>query len=252
MIHIAGLILKIIGIVLLVLLLFLLFCIIIFFSIPARYHGSIQVQEETSVDLVMNGPLFFYRLRVGFRNGNLKYKFRVLGIPVLKNKKAKKAKKKTRKRQKEEKPKGFFGKIKYTFHKFCVKIKKVWKNSKELKALLEKDVTKEALQDLKKETGIFLKLFLPKKLKGYVEFGTGDPASTGQILGMISVFYFGLFPDVALYPFFEEKRFVTELFVKGSLSLRKMLGCLIRLYGNRKIKYVYKKISSLGGNKDVK
>ena len=117
---------------------------------------------------------------------------------------------------------------------------------------MEKDVTGEALKDLKREMGIFLKLFRPKKLRGYVEFGTGDPAVTGQILGMLSVFYFGLFPDVVLYPFFNEKKFSAELSVKGSLSFRKMLGCLMRLYGNRKIKYVYKKISNLGGNKHVK
>lgn len=253
MIHIAGLILKIIGIVLLVLLALFLFCIITFLCIPARYHGSLCVQEETSAGLVINGPLFFYRLRVEFKNWQFRYKFRVFGIPVLKNKKSEKTKKKTRKRKKKEvKPKGIFGKIKYTFHKFCVKIKKVWNNSKELAALLEKDVTREALGDLKRETGTFLKLFRPKKLRGYVEFGTGDPAVTGQILGMISIFYFGLFPDVTLYPLFDERKFAAQLSVKGSLNFRKMLGCIIRLYGNRKIKYVYKKISNLGGNKHVK
>ena len=252
MIHIAGLILKIIGIVLLVLLLLFLFCIVTLFSISARYHGSIQIEEEASVQLVMNGPLFFYRLWVEFKDGSLQYRFRVFGIPVLKNGKEKNTKKKTGKKKVEEKPKGFLKKIKYTFHKFCVKIKKAWNNSKELIALLEKDVTKDALRDLKKEMGFFLKLFRPKKLEGYVEFGTGEPASTGQILGMISIFYFGYFPNVALYPVFDEKKFSTELFVKGKLSLRKVLSCLVRLYGNRNIKYVLKKISNLGGKKHVK
>ena len=251
MIHIAGLVLKIIGIVLLVLLLLLLFFIVTFFGISARYHGSVQVEEEASAWLIMNGPLFFYRLWVEFKNGKLQYRFRVLGIPVLKNRK-KENRKTVSKKKTEKKPDGFFGKIKYTFHKLCVKIKKAWNNSKELIALLEKDVTKDALRDLKKEIGVFLKLFRPKKLEGYVEFGTGEPASTGQLLGIISIFYFGYFPDVALYPIFDEKKFSTELFAKGKLSFRKVLSCLVRLYGNRNIKYVLKKISSLGGKKHVK
>ena len=238
MIHIAGLILKIIGIVLLVLLLLLLFCVVTLFGISAKYHGCIQIEEKASAWLVMNGPLFLYRLWIEFKDGSLQYRFRVLGIPVLKNGKEENTKKKTRKKRIGKKPEGFFGKIKYTFHRFCVKIKKAWKNSKELIALLEKDVTKEALRDLKKEIGFLLKLFRPKKLEGYVEFGTGEPASTGQILGVISIFYFGYFPNVALYPSFDERKFSTELLIKGKLSLREVLSCLVRLYGNRKIKYV--------------
>lgn len=252
MIHIVGLILKIIGIVLLVLLLLLLFCVIIVLCIPSQYHGFIRVKEEAAVRLVVNAPLFLYRLKVEFKDGSLQYKFRVFGISVLKSGKEEKREKKTPKKKMKNKPKGFFAKIKYTFRNFCVKIKKTWNNSKELKALLEMDVTKEAFLDLKKEAGIFLKLLRPKRLKGYVEFGTGDPASTGQIFGMISIFYFAYLPEVALYPLFDEKRFSTELFVKGRLRFLRMFGCLMRLYGNRKIKYVYKKITNLGGSKYVR
>lgn len=251
MIHIVGLILKIIGIVLALLLLFLLLCVLFVVCIPASYHGSVRVKEETEIKLVMNGPLWFYRLKVGIKDGKTTYKFRILGIPVLKNAEAEKTKKKTPNKKKKNRPEGFLEKIKYTFHNFCVKIKMIWNNSKELKTLLEKDVTREAFSDLKKELGIFLKIFRPRKLKGYVEFGTGDPASTGQILGAISIFYFACFPQIALYPFFEERCFRTELIVKGRLSFLKVLGCLVRLYGNRKIKYVYKKIKNLGGAKHV-
>ncbi len=251
MIHIVGLILKIIGIVLLVILFVFLFCLVMLLSISAKYHGSIKVKEEAEGKLVVNAPLLLYRLKVEFKDGSLQYKFRVFGFPVIKSGKEEK-KKKVIKKVKKKKPKGFFAKIKYTFDKFCVKIKKTWNNSKELKRLLEKDITKEALLDLKKEAGFFLRLFKPEKLKGYVEFGTGDPASTGQILGIISIFYFSLFPEIVLRPLFEEKRFSAELFVKGRLSLWKMLGCLMRLYGNRKIKYVYKQIINLGGSKYVR
>ena len=252
MIHTAGLILKLIGIVLLILLLLLLFCIVTLLGISAQYHGSIQMKEESSARLVINGPLFLYRLWIEFKDGDLQYRFRVFGIPVLKNGREENTKKKTGKKRMKKRPRGFFEKIRYTFHEFCVKIKRTWNTSKELIILLEKDVTKEALRDLKKEIGFFLKLFRPKKLEGYVEFGTGDPASTGQLLGMISIFYFGYLSNVALYPVFDERKFSTELFVKGKLSLKKMLGCLVRLYGNRKIKYVFNKISNLGGNKHVK
>lgn len=252
MIHIVGLILKIIGILLLALFLFLLLCVIMVLCIPSRYHGLIQVKEEAAAKLVVNAPLFLYRLKVEFKDGSLQYKFRVFGIPVFKSGKEEKGEKKTPKKKEKNKPKGFFAKIKYTFHNFCVKIKKTWNNTKELKALLEKDVTKEAFLDLKKEAGIFLKLLRPKKLKGYVEFGTGDPASTGQIFGIISIFNFACIPEVALYPLFDEKRFFAELFVKGRLRFVRMFGCLMRLYRNRKIKYVYKKITNLGGSKHVR
>lgn len=252
MIHTAGLMFKIIGIVLLILLILFLFCIATLFFISARYHGSIQMKEEASARLVVNGPLFLYRLWIEFKEGSLRYRFRVLGIPVLKNGEKDNTKKKTRKKRIKKRPKGFLEKIKYTFQELCVKIKRTWNTSKELITLLQKDVTKDALRDLKNEIGFFLRLFRPKKLEGYVEFGTGDPAGTGQLLGVISIFCFGCFPNVSFYPIFDEKKFSTELFVKGKFSLRKLLGCLVRLYGNRKIKYVFNKISNLGGNKHVK
>lgn len=64
-----------------------------------------------------------------------------------------------------------------------------------------------------------LKKIKPKMLKGYVRFGTGDPCSTGEILGVIAVARGLCASDITVVPEFEEKVFECHVKVKGQIRI---------------------------------
>lgn len=69
----------------------------------------------------------------------------------------------------------------------------------------------------------------PQKVWGDIRFGTGDPCSTGQILGGIAVFYSWLGTGVHITPDFEEACFEGRIAAKGRIRGITMLVILIRL-----------------------
>ena len=73
----------------------------------------------------------------------------------------------------------------------------------------------------------------PRKIEGYLEFGTGEPDMTGKLTGLIYL----LLPDRAehfdLRPDFYEKRFRANLTVSGRIRLYRAAVVLIRLVLDR-------------------
>ncbi len=253
MLHNVLLFLKIWGIVIAVVLGLLVILLVFSLFIPVSYRGRLVVKEEVTGFFRVYFLFPLLRFAVVFKEGKGSIKLYLLGIPVWRmsgdgKQKEKKERIQKKKKKEEKKPKGIFGKIKYTFRKFCVKIKKTWNNSKEVVELLRKDVAKEALGDLKNGALGCIQIIRPRKIEGFLEFGTGDPASTGQILGFISIFYFAYFQDIKLYPNFLEKVLQADLSVKGHFPLFKLISRLFMLYRNRKVKYVFRKIANLGGS----
>jgi len=69
----------------------------------------------------------------------------------------------------------------------------------------------------------------PKVLRGNVIFGTGDPCTTGQILGAAAVFYALYGKGIQIVPDFEEARLEGNLFIKGRISLITVIIILLRI-----------------------
>lgn len=68
-----------------------------------------------------------------------------------------------------------------------------------------------------------LKKIKPKFLKGDIRFGTGDPCSTGELLGTVAVAR-GLFAfDINIVPDFEEKVFEGNVKAKGGIRISTLL-----------------------------
>ena len=77
--------------------------------------------------------------------------------------------------------------------------------------------------------------------------GTGDPASTGQMIGAIAAVY-GFFPEkLNITPDFEEKRYEGNLHVKGKLRLIHVVVIAIRLIADKNVRYVIKKFKAKEG-----
>ena len=82
-----------------------------------------------------------------------------------------------------------------------------------IKAIDEESI--ELLQAVLKSSGELLKHMVPRSLRGRLHFGTGDPALTGQLLGVLSVLFAMWGKGIAVIPDFEQEVFEGEVAVKG-------------------------------------
>ena len=95
--------------------------------------------------------------------------------------------------------------------------------------LLQKDSSKRFICIAKENMLQLWGHLKPQKIWGDIRFGTGDPCSTGQILGGIAVFYSYLGTGVHITPDFEEACFEGRIAGKGRIRIITMLVILIRL-----------------------
>lgn len=145
-----------------------------------------------------------------------------------------------------EKLKSFLSKIlhlKYTIRRFCVKIKKTLKKIQRTKNFVLDERTKSAVRLCLKQVLELLRKLLPKKVRGELHFGMEDPALTGEILGGISIFYPVFMDNVKVIPDFEESCLEGELFIKGRLRLASVLRIAWRLFWDKNIRFVYRKLN---------
>ena len=90
----------------------------------------------------------------------------------------------------------------------------------------------QALNSIKR----LLKHVLPGKISGYVRFGTGDPCTTGQILGLLAAFYGYYGRTMTIQPDFLEKCLETEVKIKGRIRIFTLLMVLLGLWFDKKFK----------------
>ncbi len=78
-------------------------------------------------------------------------------------------------------------KIRYTICSIYDKIKATKETAGYYKELLQSEEFKSCLSFVTGKTGKLLRHILPKRIRGYLLFGTGQPDQTGYILGIVSI-----------------------------------------------------------------
>lgn len=87
-----------------------------------------------------------------------------------------------------------------------------------------------------------LKKLKPSRIEGDVVFGTGDPATTGQILGAVAALY-GFVPEkLHITPDFEEQRYEGRICAKGKIRLIHLLIVAVRLFSDKNFRSVAKQL----------
>lgn len=99
----------------------------------------------------------------------------------------------------------------------------------------------EMLRLLIQKTGRLLKHIFPKKLRGWIHFGTSDPALTGEILGALGVFFAMYGQGIRVTPDFEQSVFEGEAEIRGSLMGIVLLILIIQVHPLQLIRYFEKK-----------
>jgi len=156
--------------------------------------------------------------------------------------------------KKEKKP-GLFAKIKAkiqkireTISKAVAKIKKLVHQKDEALRILGKPETKAAIHFVWDKLKRLLKHILPRKIKGYVAYGADNPATTGQVLGILSVVYARTGQVLEIRPNFMEKQLETDVLIKGRIQLFTLLLIGIKVALNKELRQVIKEFK---GIKDI-
>lgn len=100
-----------------------------------------------------------------------------------------------------------------------------------IKNIILEETNKNAVICLFREFRYLLKHFSPRKASGTLQYGTQDPAITGQILGGISLFPFWYRYQISVQPDFNAEDFYArgDLAMKGHIRTLHMLRTGIRL-----------------------
>lgn len=142
--------------------------------------------------------------------------------------------------------------IKYTIRKIYDKIKEIIKNIKYYIAILQSDTFQRAYELCKGELQYLLKDILPGKLIGNFTIGTGDPASTAKVLAVHGMLYPIVGNHINITPDFENTIIEGDFFIKGKITVFKVLKTAIKVYFNKDIRRVIqllKKGGSTNGRK---
>ncbi len=146
----------------------------------------------------------------------------------------------------------FFLNIRNRLRNLLDNIRKLWHKAQELigkwdkiKEFLNEDDNKKALSKSFVTIKRILKHVRPTRLKAEVEFGTGDPCTTGQALGVLAVFYSFYGKSVRIIPNFEEEILKGNLDCAGRIRLFTLLIIGIQLVLDKNFRNLLKNFKTL-------
>lgn len=136
--------------------------------------------------------------------------------------------------------------IQYTIQKICDKIKHIIKNIRYYINVIQSDPFRSAWGVCSGEILGLLQSIRPRKLEGNFTVGTGDPASTAQILAIHGMLYPLIGEHITVIPDFE--RFVIEgqFLLKGRITLFRFLKTAGRLYFHKDLRKVIRLLKKGG------
>lgn len=270
MLHIIGMILKILGILILVILGLLLLILLTVLLVPIRYEASLEKQEKLLANGKVSWLFSIIKLEFSYSEDGINTEFKFF------RKKKKEEEPTTEYEYSEEQITALEREIHEDVEEKVVEPKSAqeaveeiqiedednelidayseddtedeeeYEEEKEVKVKKEPSHLKERLLEiyefikkpsvrntigkifnrLKKTT----KKVLPRKLNANIHFGFGDPAITGSVLAVASMFYALYCGCVNLEPDFESEEIVIDgnIYMKGKIRFIYFLGFLIK------------------------
>ena len=111
---------------------------------------------------------------------------------------------------------------------------------------LEEYEAKELAGVIWKELMHLLKCFGPRKMEGYLRFGTGDPALTGKLTGLIYMMLPAGADKFSVEPDFAEQVFETDVKISGHVRACHAAAAAWRLFRNKKLRRLIAKVRKKG------
>ena len=104
---------------------------------------------------------------------------------------------------------------------------------------------KELFAEGKAELNDLWRHYRPRKATGYLQFGTGDPALTGELTGVLYLLL-PAFSEVQIEPDFNDPMLQTELELSGHIRACHLAATAWRLFRNKKLRRLIAKIRKKG------
>ena len=272
--HMILIVLKILGVILLIILGILLLVTAAFLFCPVRYRAEGYKNErafggEAGISWLFH--LVSFKVWYESKNEKAEYSLYILGIPVLelisnisnRRKKTRKpggkqpvhteisSKEEIRKEPENEKNPGVV-KHKETGRNREVDRKNKGKNSfvsklkellqipgKFLRTLKNFQLTAEHICAKIKNIKTFLENEkFPRKINGYVKFGTEDPCFTGEILGAAGIFYPLYGENFNIEPCFDQAVLEGTVSFKGRIYGIFLLVSVLKIISSKDVRYI--------------
>ena len=143
----------------------------------------------------------------------------------------------------------FFAKLAENMNKVIKKRDMILQKITGVRSLLEKPYTKKVLKDGKVLLKKMWKHVRPRKLQGSIHFGLEDPATTGQLLGVVGMLYPVYRNHFVIAPDFEQQIFEGKIYAKGRVQIGRMTFLALRFMLTRDFfKTVQRARTIIGGN----
>lgn len=135
-----------------------------------------------------------------------------------------------------------------TGRKLAEKIRNLLHRPEEIQQFLEEYEIADVWHIVKTELAGLARHYRPRHLRGYLKFGTGDPALTGKLTGACYL----LLPtrEYEILPNFEESMFETETEFSGRIRSIHLLLAGYRLIREKKIKRLIRKVRKKGDSQN--
>ena len=130
--------------------------------------------------------------------------------------------------------------IRYTITGIYDKIKQVVNNIQYYIEIIKSDTFGRAWGVCSRQALSLLKSIGPRKVEGTLLIGTGDPASTGEVMAAYGILYPLIGSHIALTPDFEQKIVEGELLIKGKITVFKALKTAWIIYFNKDLRRLIK------------
>lgn len=130
--------------------------------------------------------------------------------------------------------------IRYTIRQICDKIKDIVNNIQYYISVIKSDAFHRTWILCSGQAKAVLRSIRPRKIKGKLLIGTGDPAGTGQVLALYGILYPFLGNHIEVEPDFERKVLEGELFIKGKITVFRFLRTGWSVFFNRDLRRLLK------------
>lgn len=117
--------------------------------------------------------------------------------------------------------------------KIVRKMKKKVHSVQDLVDILRSDAGKAFICIVKENVIHLWKQIHPRRMRGKVIFGTGDPCSTGELLGVFALFYAWYGNGVQIVPDFEQKRIEGNVSLRGRIRMITLICIAWRIIKNK-------------------
>lgn len=144
----------------------------------------------------------------------------------------------------EELIRSLWGLLKSGFTAVGPALKRLWAfllSLRQESEYLRRPENKRSLQKLKREITKVLSSLLPKKGKGWLRLGLGDPYETGRVMELFAALY-PLYGEkrIEIQPEFSERVLETRMDVKGRVYVFTLLSAALRLFTDRNLRKMYR------------